>query len=261
LEHDYNVLDINALTVYDNRLIAAGTFSRINGVQASGIAAWDGSTWSPLGSGVNGAVSSLTVYNEKLMVGGIFTTAGNKISAYFAQWTKPAATSVENGPTPPALTLFQNHPNPFNPSTTIRYKVPHASRVTVSVYSPSGQLIRTPIDASVPAGMGEVMWDGKNNEGVPVASGVYFYRLRTGKATLSKKMLLLSKLINERGSTAANLNSEVSTSILTFRTVAVELEIRHLIFNNCNIRVPTVINIINHTIAASVQLMFTGVHL
>ena len=89
------------------------------------------------------------------------------------------------------MELFQNHPNPFNPSTTIRYTIPVASRVTLYVYSAVGQLVRKLVDQRFSAGARDVTWDGKNDAGNPVASGVYIYHLRAGKLTLSKKMTLL----------------------------------------------------------------------
>ena len=98
---------------------------------------------------------------------------------------------VEAERPPLAMQLFQNRPNPFNPVTSIRYTVPAASHITLRVYSPSGQLVRTLIDEKQPAGTWEVTWDGTNNAGNPVASGVYVYRLRAGNVTRSKKMTLL----------------------------------------------------------------------
>lgn len=90
-----------------------------------------------------------------------------------------------------ALELYQNSPNPFNPTTTIRYAVPRASRVTLRVYTSAGQLVRTLVDGKSSPGAKEVTWDGTNDDGGPVASGVYVYRLQTGKETRSKKMVLL----------------------------------------------------------------------
>jgi len=98
---------------------------------------------------------------------------------------------VEAGLTPLKVELFQNSPNPFNPTTTIRYTVPRASRVTLLVYTPAGQLVRTLVDATLSSGVKHVTWDGTNNDGNPVASGVYVYRLQVGKETLAKKMTLL----------------------------------------------------------------------
>jgi hypothetical protein len=92
---------------------------------------------------------------------------------------------------PLKLSLSQNLPNPFNPTTTIRYTVPSRSDVTLHVYSVSGQRVRTLVDGPVPAGVGQVTWDGTDDAGNPVASGVYVYELRAGNPVLVKKMTLL----------------------------------------------------------------------
>jgi len=90
-----------------------------------------------------------------------------------------------------ALQLFQNRPNPFNPSTIIRYNVPRRSRVTLRVYSAMGELVKTLVDEIRPSGSGEIEWNGTNDAGGKVASGVYVYRLRAGNEIVSKKMTVL----------------------------------------------------------------------
>jgi hypothetical protein len=90
------------------------------------------------------------------------------------------------------LTLFQNHPNPFNPATTISYYLPEAAQVTLGIYDPAGRLVNRLIDREMkPKGMHQIEWQGRDNSGRAVASGVYFYRLQTGRETISKKMVLL----------------------------------------------------------------------
>ncbi len=88
-------------------------------------------------------------------------------------------------------TLGQNTPNPFNPTTLIRYQLAEREHVTLSVYDASGRLVRTLVDEVRPVGKSEAMWDGRNNAGAPVGSGVYFYRLDAGKFSESRKMVLL----------------------------------------------------------------------
>ncbi len=89
------------------------------------------------------------------------------------------------------LVLNQNHPNPFNPSTTITFTSPKAGWVTLNVYDASGKLIRTLVNEEMPTGSNDVAWNGTDNAGNRVSSGVYFYRLTAGKQTLTKKMVLL----------------------------------------------------------------------
>ncbi len=93
---------------------------------------------------------------------------------------------------PPAtLVLFQNRPNPFNPSTTIAYYLPAAAHVVLEIYDPAGREIARLVDAVREKGSHEASWNGKNGAGAAVGSGVYFCRLTAGKETLTKKMVLL----------------------------------------------------------------------
>ncbi len=87
--------------------------------------------------------------------------------------------------------LFQNFPNPFNPETVIRYDLHEAGMVSLKVYSLLGQEMRTLVNTRQEAGHKSVVWDGLNNNGMPVASGIYLYRLETGHFISIRKMILL----------------------------------------------------------------------
>ncbi len=87
--------------------------------------------------------------------------------------------------------LEQNQPNPFNPATTIRFTLPSRGAATLAIYDAEGRLVKTLMDEVVPAGVTTVEWDGRNDSGNTVTSGVYFYRLTSGKFGASRKMLLL----------------------------------------------------------------------
>ena len=90
------------------------------------------------------------------------------------------------------LALYQNHPNPFNPSTTISYYLPEASVVTLEIYDSAGRLVARLHDgARQEKGMHEAAWRGVDTNGRTASSGVYFYRLMIGKESISKKMVLL----------------------------------------------------------------------
>jgi hypothetical protein len=92
---------------------------------------------------------------------------------------------------PLTASLEQNLPNPFNPTTTISYSVAKRSRVRLVIYDTDGRLVRTLVDEIVSAGSRDVTWEGLDQNGLQVSSGVYFYRLETGKKVLAKKMILL----------------------------------------------------------------------
>jgi len=87
--------------------------------------------------------------------------------------------------------LGQNEPNPFNPTTRIRFSLPSRSRVSLRIYDVRGKYINTLVEDSYAAGPHSVVWNGKDSDGNEVASGLYFYRLSTEGRTESRKMLLL----------------------------------------------------------------------
>ena len=87
--------------------------------------------------------------------------------------------------------LRQNAPNPFNPTTRIAFTIPEACRVQLVVYDVSGREVKALVNRRLQADHYEVLWDGTNNRGARVASGMYFYRLDAGKHTASRKMVLL----------------------------------------------------------------------
>lgn len=96
------------------------------------------------------------------------------------------------GALPTALRLLPVHPNPFNPSASIRYELPSTQRVTVTVYDVAGHTVKTLVDAVMPAGANEVVWHGDDTHGARVASGVYVVKLGTANATpQTQKMVLL----------------------------------------------------------------------
>jgi len=262
-----------AFTSLRDSLFIGGQFSTFG----NNICVWDGTGFHPLGSGLNGAVTALAAFGNDIFVAGDFSTAGGKPSLNLARWSKqaPIAVMISNFEAAPVgngielcwslstdervkgfrlyrssagekdeyllnekliepdirsyvddraipgkrytyalaalaadgrevrsitveaecplvvAQLFQNVPNPFNPSTSIRFTIARASHVELRVYAASGALVRTLVEGGMPGGTSVVTWDGTNDAGSSAASGVYFYRLRVDKATLSRKMLLL----------------------------------------------------------------------
>ena len=102
-------------------------------------------------------------------------------------------TDIEPEPEPVVyqFNLEPNYPNPFNPSTTIRFSLPQNEKVVLSIYDLLGKKVVDLVNGNMTAGWHTVEWNGKNQAGNLVASGVYIYRLQTGNATLQKKMLLV----------------------------------------------------------------------
>ena len=92
---------------------------------------------------------------------------------------------------PMTFKLNQNHPNPFNMQTEISYQLAEATHVKVIVYNTSGQKVRTLVDSKTEAGIYSIRWDGKNDLGETMASGVYIYKLESSNNILSRKMILM----------------------------------------------------------------------
>ncbi len=87
--------------------------------------------------------------------------------------------------------LLQNYPNPFNPSTTIQYQIPEAGKVEIKIYDISGRLVRIIENVKHGAGTYQVAWDGLNESGVKVASGLYLYSVKYQNTIHTKKMILI----------------------------------------------------------------------
>jgi choice-of-anchor B domain-containing protein len=92
---------------------------------------------------------------------------------------------------PGTYRLGNNYPNPFNPSTTITFEIPHAGQIRLTVLDLLGRKIRILLDEYRDAGRHQVRWDGRSDTGIPVVSGTYFCRLEAGGYVGSRKMLLL----------------------------------------------------------------------
>ena len=92
---------------------------------------------------------------------------------------------------PKEFDLRQNYPNPFNPTTIIEYALPKASEVKIRIYNILGQKVRSLVDEHQDAGYKRIQWDGKDDGGNEISSGVYFYRIEAGDFVKCKKMTLL----------------------------------------------------------------------
>jgi flagellar hook assembly protein FlgD len=92
---------------------------------------------------------------------------------------------------PLPVTLYQNHPNPFNPSTVIRFYLPEAQEVSLDVYDIAGELVVKLAEGRREKGFHALTWNGRNSSSAMCASGVYFSRLKAGKDTISRKMVIM----------------------------------------------------------------------
>lgn len=99
--------------------------------------------------------------------------------------------AAAGGSLPTQFSLNQNYPNPFNPTTEIAFALPKASTVELSVFNVLGQQVRSLLNQPMEAGLHKVTWDGKDQGGSSVSSGVYFYRINAGGFNETRKMMLL----------------------------------------------------------------------
>ena len=137
---------------------------------------------------------------DDLVVLGISADAGEELGSgvgndgafVFINQGAPVTAVVAEAVQPWAFSLGANYPNPFNPATTIPLIVPAgAEDVDVSIYNVLGQPVRQVWNGALAAGEHRLGWDGRDEQGQPVAAGVYLYRLQVGEQTRIRKMVKL----------------------------------------------------------------------
>jgi hypothetical protein len=133
---------------------------------------------------------------------GTFTQTGDEASG---TWSAVVSDSVCSGDwevafvdveelansIPTRFKMTQNYPNPFNSATTISYHVSEITDIELTIFNILGQKIRTLVNCRQSAGSYQIQWDGQDNEGRNVASGIYFYRLKAGEFAKIRKMVLI----------------------------------------------------------------------
>lgn len=128
-----------------------------------------------------------------IVVTAIATDSDNNSSEFAVNGYSPDATAVEDDASflPQRFSLNQNYPNPFNAGTVISFSVPRATEARLVIFNVLGQRVRSLVNRHYSPGNYAVLWDGRNAQGHPIASGAYFYRLDIGDQTATRKMLLL----------------------------------------------------------------------
>jgi poly(3-hydroxybutyrate) depolymerase len=186
--HDSVVTELPDLTTADSSTVTR--FEYVNCDSVAEIVFYrvnnGGHTWP--GGGTPTAAAPLGHVNRDI-------SASSEIWNFFKRNPHPnPPVGIEDGISdvqPEAFALYDNYPNPFNPSTLIRFSLPKASQVDLQIFNVLGQSVRTLVSENLAAGEHTAVWDGKNDAGLALPSGTYFYRIKAGDFKAVKKMLLL----------------------------------------------------------------------
>ncbi|HKW15363.1 MAG TPA: FlgD immunoglobulin-like domain containing protein [Candidatus Krumholzibacteria bacterium] len=191
--------DVRGLTMSDGGwLYATGRFTHSGSAELNRVARWDGHQWSSMGQGLDNTGRDIAAVGNHIFFAGYFTMAGSTPSQYFAEWIERTPLTKRNHDHPALMSdanaasaLGQNSPNPFNPTTQIPFTLASSLRVRVAIYDAQGRLVRSLVDEIRQPGNYSAMWNGRDDRGAAVASGVYFCVMRAGGVEATKKMVLL----------------------------------------------------------------------
>jgi len=191
-------------TVWANLQIGGITFTKVGNGENFWAARLDGDNlvarWSMQVIGDGYPAAFLALHGDEVFLHGSFSATANwgltplvsagETDLVVARYDEPEMATAVGG-TPALVSLSQNVPNPFNPSTSISFSVTEPARVAIGIYDVSGARVRTLHAGSVGEGVHAVRWDGRDNSGRAVASGTYFYRIEGAAGAAPRKMLLV----------------------------------------------------------------------
>jgi hypothetical protein len=180
----------------ENVALARVVFRDNVGTDLGGADVIIGDNTSPLGTWTRYEVSATAPANTDSVAAYILFTQGVFLEggAIFVDdiaFAEDVSTGVGDTPRAPGAVLYQNVPNPFNPTTRISFDLAQRDDVEVSVYDIAGRLVSTLFRGDLDVGPHSVTWDGTGVGGVRVASGVYLYVLRTSTGDIARRMVLL----------------------------------------------------------------------
>ncbi|MFH0931856.1 MAG: S8/S53 family peptidase [Candidatus Zixiibacteriota bacterium] len=144
-------------------------------------------TWQDIYNRIKSTTDNIDALNPSYV--GLLGTG--RINACKALGGTPSPKAIASGSLPEKFNLFQNYPNPFNLATNISFYISAKSEVNLTIYNILGERVKTLVNGTFEAGSHTVTWDGKNEAGSVVASGIYFYKLNAGNNVITKKMSLL----------------------------------------------------------------------
>ena len=149
---------------------------------------FNGSSWIAMTSGTD--TDLFSVWGTSMSDIHVAGSGGLKLHYDGVEWNETPCLTGSEIPVA-SLELSQNYPNPFNPTTSIEFGIPADGYATIYVYDVSGRLVKSLVAGELPQGRHTVRWNGFNNSGSKVASGVYFYRISFAGEEIIKKMVLL----------------------------------------------------------------------
>jgi len=192
---------ITNLVFHRGRLFAAGSFDNVSLTPSPGISIWTGDRWATVGSGLSGRsysrVSDMVTIGEDLFLTGAFNHTGGQPSVGFAKWTgdptlfNGLTTAVQDPIQPSARLLGDVYPNPFNPSTRVAFEVPKSGHIQIGIFDLRGNRVRDLVNENYAAGSYCKTWNGLDDSGKALPSGMYFARMLTGDKVESVKLTLV----------------------------------------------------------------------
>jgi len=175
-----------------SNVYAGGLFTEAGGYPANYIATWDGSSWSALGSGLEWPACAIVVSGSDVYVGGSFSQAGGIPANYIARWV-PEPSGIESPSeeeSEEAPDIFVS-PNPMESGATVTFQSIGPSPLTIEIYDTSGRLVKTQALGTLPVGSHTRYWDGCDDNGSALTSGVYFVRLSSEEFQASTRVVLV----------------------------------------------------------------------
>jgi hypothetical protein len=187
--------ELRGFTAGPGWIVASGCFESVDGVQADDIAVHDGQRWWRVGSGgeICTSLADIERWGSGYVMAGGFEMVGGGVSYRLALHdVHPLTDAPAARPGARLAILYPNHPNPFNPHTTISYTLHSEASSRMCIYDLAGRRIRElHVPALRSAGTYELIWDARDDTGITVASGVYVARLETSVGNQSRKMVLI----------------------------------------------------------------------
>jgi len=156
-------------------------------VFVTGVSGPDGNYWIPC---MGSVYIEITAEGYDTLVTNL-DVSGDSLHNFYMNERENQLSVNSNVEVPNQLILHHNHPNPFNPVTTLRYDLPEDALVNITIYDMMGWVVSNLVSSQQNAGYKSIQWNATNNQGQPVSAGLYLYTIEAGEFRQTKKMVLL----------------------------------------------------------------------